>query len=56
MNVGIGTEAVQFPEIEYINGIFVAVCVTVFINAELVSSQYTNVQSKCKLTIKTVSP
>ncbi len=26
MNVEIGTEAVQFPEKEYINGIFVAVC------------------------------
>jgi hypothetical protein len=25
MNVEIGTEAVQFPEKEYINGIFVAV-------------------------------
>ncbi len=25
MNVGIGTEAAQFPEKEYINGIFVAV-------------------------------
>jgi hypothetical protein len=25
MNVEIGTEAVQFPEMEYINGIFVAV-------------------------------
>jgi hypothetical protein len=25
MNVEIGTEAVQFPENEYINGIFVAV-------------------------------
>jgi hypothetical protein len=27
MNVEIGTEAAQFPEKEYINGIFVAVCV-----------------------------
>jgi hypothetical protein len=26
MNVEIETEAVQFPEKEYINGIFVAVC------------------------------
>jgi hypothetical protein len=26
MNVEIGTEATQFPEKEYINGIFVAVC------------------------------
>ncbi len=26
MNVEIGTEAKQFPEKEYINGIFVAVC------------------------------
>ncbi len=25
MNVEIGTEAAQFPEMEYINGIFVAV-------------------------------
>jgi hypothetical protein len=28
MNVEIGTEAAQFPEKEYINGIFVAVCNT----------------------------
>jgi hypothetical protein len=27
MNVEIGTEAAQFPEKEYINGIFFAVCV-----------------------------
>jgi hypothetical protein len=26
MNVEIGTDAAQFPEKEYINGIFVAVC------------------------------
>ncbi len=26
MNVEMGTEAVQFPEKEYINGIFVSVC------------------------------
>jgi hypothetical protein len=26
MNVEIGTEAAQFPEREYINGIFFAVC------------------------------
>ncbi len=26
MNVEIGTESAQFPEKEYINGIFVAVC------------------------------
>jgi hypothetical protein len=26
MNVEIGTEAAQFPEKKYINGIFVAVC------------------------------
>jgi hypothetical protein len=26
MNVDIGTEAAQFPEKEYINGIFLAVC------------------------------
>jgi hypothetical protein len=29
MSVEIGTEAVQFPEKEYINGIFVAVYVTI---------------------------
>ncbi len=28
MNVEIGAEAAQFPEKEYINGIFVAVCAT----------------------------
>ncbi len=28
VNVEIGTEAAQFPEQEYINGIFVAVCVS----------------------------
>ncbi len=28
MNVEIGTEAAQFPEKEYINGIFFAVCIT----------------------------
>jgi hypothetical protein len=27
MNVKIGTEAVPFPEKEYVNGIFVAVCI-----------------------------
>jgi len=27
MNVEIGTEAAQFPEKEYINGIFLAVCI-----------------------------
>jgi hypothetical protein len=27
MNVEIGTEAAQFPEKEYINGIFIAVCI-----------------------------
>jgi hypothetical protein len=27
MNVEIGTEATQFPEKEYINGIFVALCI-----------------------------
>ncbi len=26
MNVDLGTEAAQFPEKEYINGIFLAVC------------------------------
>jgi hypothetical protein len=30
MKVGIGTEAAQFAEKEYINGIFVAVCVKKF--------------------------
>jgi hypothetical protein len=30
INVEIGTEAVQFPEKEYINGIFFAVLLTVF--------------------------
>ncbi len=29
MNVETGTEAVQFPEKEYINGIFVAVYTTI---------------------------
>ncbi len=28
MNVEIGTEAAQFPEKEYINGIFLAVCIS----------------------------
>ncbi len=28
MNVEIGTEAEQFPEKEYINGIFLAVCIS----------------------------
>jgi hypothetical protein len=28
MNVDIGTEATQFPEKEYINGIFLAVCIS----------------------------
>ncbi len=32
MNVEIGTEAAQFPEKEYINEIFVAVCCTVIRN------------------------
>jgi hypothetical protein len=32
MNVEIGTEAAQFPEKEYINGIFVAVWVAVFVS------------------------
>jgi hypothetical protein len=27
MNVEIGAEAAQFPEKEYINGVFIAVCV-----------------------------
>jgi hypothetical protein len=27
MNVEIGTEAAKFPEKEYINGIFLAVCI-----------------------------
>jgi hypothetical protein len=30
MIVDFGTEAAQFPEMEYINGIFVAVIVTVY--------------------------
>jgi hypothetical protein len=29
MNVEIGTEAAQFPEKEYINGIFLAVCLPI---------------------------
>jgi hypothetical protein len=29
MNVEVGTEAAQFPEKEYINGIFLAVCVKI---------------------------
>ncbi len=29
MNVEIGTETAQFPEKEYINGIFVAVCANI---------------------------
>jgi hypothetical protein len=31
MNVAIGTEAEQFPEKEYTNGIFVAVCESNFV-------------------------
>jgi hypothetical protein len=31
MSVEIGTEAAQFPEKEYINGIFVAVCRIMFL-------------------------
>jgi hypothetical protein len=31
MNVEIGTEAAQFPEKEYINGIFVAVCTCIVV-------------------------
>jgi hypothetical protein len=34
MNVEIGTEAVQFPEKEYINGIFLAVWGHVFLKLE----------------------
>jgi hypothetical protein len=33
MNVEIGTEAAQFPEKEYINGISVAVCFTAHMTA-----------------------
>ncbi len=33
MNVETGTEAAQFPEMEYINGIFVAVKCVLFFNA-----------------------
>ncbi len=29
MNVEVGTEAAQFPEKEYINGFFLAVCVKI---------------------------
>ncbi len=36
MNVEIRTEAAQFPEKEYINGIFVAVCVPIAQQAEQV--------------------
>ncbi len=37
MNVEIGTEAAQFPEKEYINGIFLAVCAVLFtLSAKLV--------------------
>jgi hypothetical protein len=37
MNVKIGTEAAQFPEKEYINGIFLAVCAVLFtLRAKLV--------------------
>jgi hypothetical protein len=39
MNVEIGTEAAQFPEKEYINGIFLAVHVVLFF---LYASQDTN--------------
>jgi hypothetical protein len=34
MNVEIGTEAAQFPKKEYINGIFLAVCLSYFILAQ----------------------
>ncbi len=33
MNVEIGTDAAQFPEKEYINGISVAVCTNIIIRA-----------------------
>ncbi len=36
MNVEIGTEAAQFPEKEYINGIFVAVKCVLFLNVPYV--------------------
>jgi hypothetical protein len=35
LNVEIGTEASQFPEKEYINGIFLSVYCTVYADAEL---------------------
>jgi hypothetical protein len=35
VNVEIGTEAAQFPEKEYINGIFVAVYCTVYPTTEV---------------------
>jgi hypothetical protein len=48
MNVEIGTVAVQFPEKEYINGIFLAVC-----NAPdakwLVFYSFFNTQNPCNL-------
>jgi hypothetical protein len=34
MTVEIGTETAQFPEKEYINGIFVAMCVRIIYNRE----------------------
>ncbi len=36
MNLEIGTDAAQFPEKEYINGIFVAVKCVLFLNAPYV--------------------
>ncbi len=35
MNVEIGTEAAQFPEKEYINGIFIAVCTDIPQNVDV---------------------
>jgi hypothetical protein len=44
MNVEIGTEAVQFPEKEYINGIFVAVWGNDIFSANLLENYKLNFQ------------